>query len=56
MYCIDHINECDGCLDCAERAPSCPVCGEETETVYIDEWGDVHGCPHCLEEVANGEA
>ncbi len=55
MYCIDAVSECNGCMECEERFPACPVCGEETETVFVDELGEVHGCPNCLEERINGD-
>lgn len=29
----------------------CPICGEETESVYKDRWGRIVGCPGCVEEV-----
>lgn len=29
---------------------TCPVCGEEAEWVYIDDWGTVVGCDKCLHE------
>lgn len=29
----------------------CPMCGEETESVYKDRWGRIVGCPGCVEEV-----
>lgn len=31
-----------------EDNPTCPECGEETYTVYIDEQGDIIGCPECV--------
>ena len=55
MYCIDAVSECNGCMECEERFPARPVCGEETETVFVDELGEVHGCPNCLEERINGD-
>ena len=29
-------------------APICPVCGEETDTVYTDYGGEIVGCSNCL--------
>ena len=29
-------------------APHCPVCGEETDTVYTDYGGEIVGCNNCL--------
>ena len=34
------------------RVPECPVCGEETDTVYKDRWGNVVGCPACVQEAS----
>lgn len=34
-----------------DRPRLCPMCGEETETVYIARWGYIIGCPSCVEEV-----
>lgn len=31
--------------------PRCPVCGEETDTLYRDRSGDVAGCGECLRPV-----
>lgn len=28
--------------------PRCPVCGEETEIIFIDKYGDVVGCEECV--------
>ena len=30
------------------QAPICPVCGEETDTVYTDYGGEIVGCSNCL--------
>lgn len=34
-----------------DPARLCPLCGEETESVYKDRWGRIIGCPGCVEEV-----
>jgi transposase len=34
-----------------DRPQLCPMCGEETESVYKDRWGRIVGCPGCVEEV-----
>lgn len=34
-----------------DRPRLCPMCGEETESVYKDRWGRIVGCPGCVEEV-----
>lgn len=31
--------------------PRCPVCGEEAGSYYKDKWGNVVGCPECVQEV-----
>lgn len=33
----------------------CPVCGEEAEWFYIDDWGSVVGCDKCIHERYVGE-
>lgn len=30
------------------QAPVCPICGEETDTVYTDHGGEIVGCNNCL--------
>lgn len=35
----------------AYTCPRCPVCGEETDTVYKNVYGDPVGCPECVTEV-----
>ncbi len=32
-------------------APLCPICGEETETLYANIDGEIVGCPECLKFV-----
>ena len=39
-----------------EEFPRCPVCGEETDTLYQDGMGDIVGCERCLERVDAWEA
>lgn len=34
-----------------DRPQLCPMCGEETESVYKDRWGRIVGCHGCVEEV-----
>lgn len=38
-----------------EENGTCPVCGEEAEWFYIDDWGSVVGCDKCLHERYVGE-
>lgn len=33
------------------RWPRCPVCCEECETLYKDQYGEVFGCNNCVETV-----
>ena len=35
----------------AYTCPRCPVCGEEVDSYYKDKWGNVVGCPECVQEV-----
>ena len=28
--------------------PKCPVCGEECEEIYADQYGNVFGCDECI--------
>ena len=28
--------------------PRCPVCGAETQIIFIDKYGDVVGCEECI--------
>lgn len=32
----------------SEPLPKCPICGEETDTYYVDMAGDVVGCDNCV--------
>lgn len=34
-----------------EDYPTCPECGEETDTFYADEQGNILGCAECMEVV-----
>ena len=34
-----------------DRTPICPVCGEECDTLYQDEEGNIKGCDQCIHEV-----
>jgi hypothetical protein len=34
-----------------ERHPRCPVCGEECDRYYRNEFNDILGCEHCVEEI-----
>lgn len=36
--------------------PRCPVCGDECETLYKDQYGEVFGCNNCVETVDAWEA
>ena len=48
--CIRGGGECDGCGECQEKPPICPICGEPVhETVYKNAEGDVVGCENCIE-------
>lgn len=31
-----------------EPVPVCPICGFETDTFYVDKYGNVCGCPECM--------
>jgi len=31
--------------------PICPVCGAETDTLYMDRHGDIFGCDECVKTV-----
>lgn len=31
--------------------PICPVCGEETDTYYKNDSGEIVGCDHCVRTV-----
>lgn len=39
----------------AYTCPRCPVCGEEADSYYKDKWGNVVGCPECVQEVTSWE-
>ena len=39
----------------AYTCPRCPVCGEEAGSYYKDKWGNVVGCPECVQEVTSWE-
>lgn len=39
----------------AYTCPRCPVCGEETDSYYKDKWGNIVGCPECVQEVTSWE-
>ena len=28
--------------------PHCPICGSETDEIYVDEAGDIFGCSECV--------
>ena len=34
-----------------KEAPECPVCGEETDTFYKNDYGDIVGCGECIRKV-----
>ncbi len=42
----------------AERTafPRCPVCGEETDTLYRGQAGEIVGCDGCLDRIDAWEA
>lgn len=31
--------------------PICPVCGEETDTLYADMDGEIFGCDNCVKTI-----
>ena len=39
----------------AYSCPRCPVCGEEADSYYKDKWGNIVGCPECVQEVTSWE-
>lgn len=39
----------------AYTCPRCPVCGEEVDSYYKDKWGNIVGCPECVQEVTSWE-
>lgn len=32
--------------------PTCPICGAECETIYVDKHGDEVGCDKCISTVS----
>lgn len=47
----NHARECDGCGACKPSPVYyCPICFEKvTETVFVDNDGEVVGCENCVE-------
>lgn len=39
----------------AYTCPHCPVCDAETDKLLRDRWGNVVGCPECVQEVTSWE-
>lgn len=39
----------------AYTCPRCPVCDAETDSFYKDKWGNIVGCPECVQEVTSWE-
>ena len=39
----------------AYTCPRRPVCGEEVDSFYKDKWGNIVGCPECVQEVTSWE-
>ena len=39
----------------AYSCPRCPVCGEEADSYYKDKWGNIVGCPECVQEATSWE-
>ena len=35
--------------------PRCPVCDAETDKLLRDRWGNIVGCPECVQEVTSWE-
>lgn len=33
------------------KVPRCPVCGEETDTLYKNTYGEIVGCDGCIQTV-----
>lgn len=33
--------------------PRCPMCGEETDFLYRDRYGDIFGCTECVELISS---
>ena len=31
--------------------PRCPICEEETDTLYKDKYGEVFGCSECINKI-----
>lgn len=48
--CIKNGSECDGCGECKEPLPKCPICGQECDKFYKHD-GEVVGCENCISEV-----
>ena len=49
--CIKAGKECDGCMDCRPSPHyHCPICNKEvSDTVFVDNSGEVIGCENCVE-------
>lgn len=39
----------------AYTCPRCQVCDAETDSFYKDKWGNIVGCPECVQEVTSWE-
>lgn len=31
--------------------PRCPVCGDEADTFYLDQYGEIVSCNHCVRTI-----
>lgn len=38
-----------------EPIPTCPMCEAETDEFYLDEFGNIVGCPECIRKVDSRE-
>ena len=32
------------------KQPTCPVCGKECDTIYMDEYGEIWACDECVQK------
>lgn len=35
----------------SEPDPICPICNEEAEEFFVDQYGEILGCEHCVRKV-----
>ena len=50
MTCENGGQECSGCMGCLPDSipPTCPVCGNESDTFYFDRHDEAVGCGECI--------